>query len=196
MPHKRNPMTCERITGLARLVRSHAIPALETMSMWHERDLTSSSVERIVLPDSSILIDYMLRKLADVVSGMVVYPENMRANLDSLKGLVCSEHIMLALVDSGMQKDDAYRTVQSLAMKAWETRGDFRQMVAQEPAITGRLNASQLSACFDYDRHLKHAERAYQRLQVGHDCQQIPGWPVYEGGAGRSQPTPEGEEIE
>ena len=196
MPHKRNPMTCERITGLARLVRSHAIPALETMAMWHERDLTSSSVERIVLPDSSILIDYMLRKLADVVSGMVVYPENMRANLDSLKGLVCSEHIMLALVDSGMQKDDAYRTVQSLAMKAWETRGDFRQMVAQEPAITGRLNASQLSACFDYDRHLKHAERAYQRLQVGHDCQQIPGWPVYEGGAGRSQPTPEGEEIE
>jgi len=90
MPHKRNPMTCERITGLARLVRSHAIPALETMAMWHERDLTSSSVERIVLPDSSILIDYMLRKLADVVSGMVVYPENMRANLDSLKGLVCS----------------------------------------------------------------------------------------------------------
>jgi adenylosuccinate lyase len=166
MPHKRNPMTCERITGLARMVRSYVIPALETMAQWHERDLTNSSVERIILPDSSILVDYMLRKFTDVVKGMVVYADNMRANLDRLKGLVMSEHVMLALVDKGMGKDEAYRTVQSVAMKAFESGGDFRQMVSEERAIADRLNKEELGECFDYEKHLKRVEVAYRRLGI------------------------------
>ncbi|MFB3881802.1 MAG: adenylosuccinate lyase [Armatimonadota bacterium] len=145
MPHKRNPMTCERITGLARIVRSYVIPALENMAQWHERDLTNSSVERIILPDSSILVDYMLRKFTDVVKGMVVYADNMRANLERLKGLVMSEHVMLALVDKGMPKDDAYRTVQAVAMKAFESGGDFRELVAAQPEIGKLLSKQELS---------------------------------------------------
>ena len=166
MPHKRNPMACERITGLARLVRSYVTPALENMAMWHERDLTNSSVERIILPDSSVLIDYMLRKFTEVVTGMVVYAENMRENLDQLQGLVCSEHVMLALVDTGMGKDEAYRTVQSVAMQAFETGGDFRAMIAEDPAVKERLSAETLAACLDYSRHLKGIERVYERLGV------------------------------
>jgi adenylosuccinate lyase len=166
MPHKRNPMTCERITGLARIVRSYVIPALESMAQWHERDLTNSSVERIILPDSSILVDYMLRKFTDVVKGMVVYADNMRANLDRLKGLVMSEHVMLALVDKGMGKDEAYRTVQAVAMKAFESGGDFRDLVAAEPAIAGRLSKEELAECFEYEKHLRRVEVAYQRLGI------------------------------
>jgi len=166
MPHKRNPMTCERITGLARVVRSYVTPALENMAMWHERDLTNSSVERIILPDSSILIDYMLRKFTDVVNGMVVYPDHMRANLERLKGLVMSEHVMLALVDKGMDKDEAYRTVQAVAMKAFESGGDFRQLAAADPAITSHLTETDLAACFDYEKHLKRIEAAYERVGI------------------------------
>lgn len=166
MPHKRNPMTCERITGLARMVRSYLLPTLENMAMWHERDLSNSSVERMILPDSSMLIDYMLRKFTDVVAGMVVYPENMRDNLDQLQGLVCSEHVMLALVDAGMPKDEAYRTVQAVAMEAFESGGDFRAMIAEAPAVKERLTAEQLAECFDYDRHLKGIARVYERLGV------------------------------
>jgi len=166
MPHKRNPMTCERITGLARLVRSYVIPALENMAQWHERDLTNSSVERIILPDSSVLIDYMLRKFTEVVKGMVVYADRMRANLEHMKGLVMSEHVMLALVDKGMGKDEAYRTVQAVAMKAFEAGGDFRQLVAQEPSISGKLSGEELAECFDYEKHLKRVERVYQRLAI------------------------------
>jgi adenylosuccinate lyase len=166
MPHKRNPMTCERITGLARIVRSYVIPALENMAQWHERDLTNSSVERIILPDSSMLVDYMLRKFADVVAGMVVYPENMRANLERLKGLVMSEHVMLALVDKGMPKDEAYRTVQAVAMKAFESGASFRDLVAAEPAIAERLSKEELAGCFDYEKQLKRVEVAYRRLGI------------------------------
>ena len=164
MPHKRNPMTCERITGLARIVRSYVVPMLETMAPWHERDLTTSSVERIVLPDSSTLMDYMLRKFTGVVTGMVVYPERMRQNLERTRGLVMSEHVMLALVDKGMDKDEAYRLVQGVAMRAWDEGGDFRQMIAKEPAVAERLTPDELAACFDYERHLKRVEVAYQRL--------------------------------
>ncbi len=166
MPHKRNPMTCERITALSRMVRSYVTPTLENMALWHERDLTNSAAERLIFPDASILIDYMLRKFTDVVAGMVVYPENMLANLEQLKGLVMSEHVMLALVDKGMGKDEAYRTVQGVAMRAWETKGDFRQMIAEEPAVAERLRGEELAACFDYREHLRGIETAYARLGV------------------------------
>ena len=166
MPHKRNPMTCERVCGLARIVRSYVIPALENMAQWHERDLAHSSVERLLLPDASILIDYMLRKFTDVVQGLVVYPDHMRANLERLKGLVMSEHVMLALVEKGMDKDEAYRTVQAIAMKAFESGGDFRAMIADEPAVTQRLTDHELAACFDYQSHLTHIEQVFQRLHI------------------------------
>jgi adenylosuccinate lyase len=190
MPHKRNPITCETITGLARLVRSYVTPALETMAMWHERDLTNSSVERITLPDSSILIDYMLRRFADVVRGLVVYPDHMRANLDRLKGLISSDHLMLALVDKGIEKDAAYRTVQSVAMQAWETGGDFRQMISEAPAVKERLSEEELSACFDHEQHLRHIGRVYQRVQLDRNCAEIEGWPSY--GEGRAAEEQEG----
>jgi adenylosuccinate lyase len=164
MPHKRNPETCERITGLARIVRSYVVPALECMAQWHERDLTNSSVERITLPDSSVLIDYMLRKFTDVVRGMAVYPDHMRANLERMKGLVMSEHVMLALVDKGVPKEEAYRSVQSAAMKAFESGGDFRQLAAADPAISGKLSEAELAECFDYNRHLRRIEAAYDRM--------------------------------
>lgn len=180
MPHKRNPMTCERITGLARLVRSFAVPALENMAMWHERDLTNSSVERIILPDSSTLVDYLLRKFTDVVRDMVVYPDRMRANLDRLKGLVMSEHVMLALVDKGMGKDEAYRLVQRAAMQAFEAEADFRALLLQDPAIAQRLSAEELDACFNVEQHLKRVEVAYQRLQLDRNCAELKGWPEYE----------------
>ena len=169
MPHKRNPMTCERITGLARIVRSYALPALENMAQWHERDLTNSSVERIILPDSSVLIDYMLRKFTDVVKGMVVHADRMKANLEMLKGLICSEHVMLALVDKGMEKDAAYRVVQSVAMQAWEAGGDFRKMIADDDEVKSRLSPDDLAACFDYEKHLKRVETVYQRLNLHFD---------------------------
>ena len=166
MPHKRNPMTCERITSLSRMVRSYVTPALENMAQWHERDLTNSAAERLIFPDASLLIDYMLHKFTDVVAGMVVYPENMRENLEKLKGLVMSEHVMLALVDKGLGKDEAYRTVQGVAMKAWETKGDFRALIAEEPAVKARLSAEELAKCFDYQAHLKRIEVVYQRLGI------------------------------
>ena len=154
--------------------RSYVVPALEDMAQWHERDLTNSSVERIILPDSSILVDYMLRKFTDVVAGMVVYPDHMRANLERPKGLVMSEHVMLALVDKGMGKDEAYRTVQAVAMKAFESgddpstplRAGFRELVGAEPAIADRLSKEELAGCFDYEKHLKRVEVAYQRLGI------------------------------
>jgi len=164
MPHKRNPMTCERITGLARIVRSYVTPALENMAQWHERDLTNSSVERIILPDGSVLVDYMLRKLTDVVRGLVVYPDHMRENLERLKGLVMSEHVMLALVDRGMDKDEAYQTVQALAMQAFESGADFRDLVRADETISAKLSEDELAACFDYARHLRRVEVAYERM--------------------------------
>jgi adenylosuccinate lyase len=166
MPHKRNPMTCERITGLARIVRSYVIPALESMAQWHERDLTNSSVERIILPDSSILVDYMLRKFTDVVAGMVVYPDNMRANLERLKGLVMSEHVMLALVDKGMDKDEAYELVQDIAMKALTSGKSFRRMVSMRRAVTRLLSRDELAACFDHQQHLERVRVAFERLCI------------------------------
>jgi len=166
MPHKRNPMTSERICGLARLVRSHVIPALENMAQWHERDLAHSCVERIILPDASILTDYMLRKFTEVIKGLVVYPDRMRANLERLKGLVMSEHIMLALVEKGMDKDEAYSLVQSIAMKAWESDGNFREMIAEDPTVKKHLTPSDLAARFDYQQHLKQIEQVFQRLNL------------------------------
>jgi adenylosuccinate lyase len=166
MPHKRNPIVSERVTGLARLMRSYVAPAIENMALWHERDISHSSVERVILPDANILMDYMLRKFTVVVEGMVVYPERMRKNLDRTRGLVCSEQVMLALVRKGMEKDDAYKLVQGEAMKAWDEDADFRALVAANPVIAQALTADELAACFDYERHLKHLDLVFERLGI------------------------------
>jgi len=166
MPHKRNPILSERITGLARLLRSYVVPALENMALWHERDLCHSSVERILLPDANLLLDYMLRKFTDIVRNLRVYPERMRANLDRLRGLVCSEQVMLALVRKGKDKDEAYRLVQARAMEAWEREADFRELVAADPEISAALSAKELAAVFDYERHLRHVDTILKRLGI------------------------------
>jgi len=166
MPHKRNPITCERITGLARLVRSYVGPAIENMALWHERDICHSSVERIILPDASILTDYMLRKFADVMRKMAVYPERMRENLGRTKGLIASEQVMLTLVRKGMEKEEAYRLVQSAAMRAWQESADFHDLLKGDAEVGKRLSEKELAACFDIQRHLRHLEIIYARLGI------------------------------
>jgi adenylosuccinate lyase len=132
MPHKRNPITCERICGLARLVRGNAVAALENVALWHERDITHSSVERVILPDSLIAVDYQLHLAIRVVEGLQVFPERMRANLDATGGIISSSQVLLVLVDGGMPRDDAYKVVQAAAMRTWETGTPFRETLAEE----------------------------------------------------------------
>jgi len=166
MPHKRNPIVSERVTGMARLVRSYALAALENVALWHERDICHSSVERIILPDCNILVDYMLRKFTDVVRGLTVYPERMAQNLERTHGLIASEAVMLALVQAGMDKDEAYRLVQSHALAAWEQGSDFRTLLSQDEQVGKRLSAEILDFCFDHKRHVRNVELIYQRLGI------------------------------
>jgi adenylosuccinate lyase len=164
MPHKRNPVTCEQICGLARVVRANIVPALENVALWHERDISHSSVERVILPDSTILIDYLLEKTRWLISGLRVNQDRMRRNLDQTKGLIFSGQLLLDLAAAGMLREDAYRLVQSHAMRAWETDGDFRQMIQQDPEIRRYLSESQLSHAFSLDRQLKHIDVIFNRV--------------------------------
>ncbi len=142
MPHKRNPVSCEQICGLARVVRANAQAAFENVALWHERDISHSSVERIILPDSTILIDYMLARMTDILTGLRVFPERMRRNLDATQGLVFSGQLLLDLVEAGAPRDDAYQWVQENAMAAWESDTSFRERVARDARITKFLNAA------------------------------------------------------
>jgi adenylosuccinate lyase len=164
MPHKRNPVTCEQICGLARVVRSNAQAAFENIALWHERDISHSSVERVILPDSTILTDYLLNKTIWLVSGMKVNPERMRQNLDLTKGLVFSGQLLLDLASAGMLREDAYRIVQGLAMESWESGGDFRAMIAAEPEISSRLNQAQLNESFALERQLANVDAIFARV--------------------------------
>jgi adenylosuccinate lyase len=164
MPHKRNPVTCEQISGLARIVRSNMIAAYENIGLWHERDISHSSVERIVLPDSTILIDYMLAKMTAVVAEMRVFPERMRKNLDATQGLVFSGQLLQDLVEKGMPRDEAYKTVQENAMAAWETDTSFRERVGQDPRITRFLDAQALEHTFDLRRQLRYVDAIFARV--------------------------------
>jgi len=166
MPHKRNPMTCERITGLARMIRAYVTPALEAIATWHERDLTNSAAERIILPDSSTLIDYILRKFTDVVKGMQVYPQRMKENMGRTGALAFSEAVMLALVRKGLSRDQAYATVQRHAMKAWEQGADFRESLASDPEVNALLSGEELAACFDLKHHLRHVDHIFERMGI------------------------------
>jgi adenylosuccinate lyase len=163
MPHKRNPVVAERICGLARVVRSAATVGLENVALWHERDISHSSAERVVVPDAFLALDYMLDKLAWLVEGLVVRPERMRANLDASHGLFFSQRVLLALVESGLARDDAYRLVQRHAMRAWDEGLDFPSLVRGDPEFAGRLD---LDAVFDPTAYTRHVDTVFERLRA------------------------------
>jgi adenylosuccinate lyase len=164
MPHKRNPVGAEQITGLARLVRSNSLAALENVALWHERDISHSSVERVIVPDSFLALDHMLRRFTDIVKGMTVNADRMRKNLDSTNGLVFSGQLLLELTARGMRREDAYRVVQTHAMEAWRTDGDFRQRVADDPEVRKVLSAAELADVFRLERYLGHVDVVFRRV--------------------------------
>jgi adenylosuccinate lyase len=168
MPHKRNPVTSEQICGLARLVRSNLIAAFENVALWHERDISHSSVERVILPDSTILVDYMLAKMTAIVSNMRVFPERMQRNLELTQGLVYSGQLLQDLVEKGMPRDDAYKAVQENAMAAWEADSNFRERVADDARITKYLDAKALAHAFDLQRQLRYIDAVFDRVFGAH----------------------------
>jgi len=167
MPHKRNPVTCEQISGLARVVRSNAQAAFENVPLWHERDISHSSVERIIIPDSTTLVDYLLHKTANLIDTMFVYPERMKANLESTGGLVFSGQLLLDLVEHGMSRESAYRLVQGHAMKAWKKGLNFRQLVLKDKKITGQVPRRQVERAFDLKRQLRNIDLIFARVFEG-----------------------------
>ncbi|MGB0210003.1 MAG: adenylosuccinate lyase [Ilumatobacteraceae bacterium] len=166
MPHKRNPISAETISGLARVVRSNLSAGLQDVALWHERDISHSSVERVILPDSTTLAHYLVRRLDRLVSRLEVFPERMRANLESSRGLVFSQAVLLALVSAGMTRDDAYRVVQSNAMRVWDEGGDFRTLLEQDEAVTGVAGEVDLDGAFDIGRSLKNAQKIFENLEA------------------------------
>jgi adenylosuccinate lyase len=164
MPHKRNPIGCENLSGLARIVRSYVQAALENVPLWHERDISHSSVERVILPDATILCDTMLARLTGILDGLLVYPEAMRANLEKTRGLVFSQAVLLALARAGMTREDAYRIVQTHAMAVWRGEGSFRERLAADPEVRRVLSDAELAGCFDPERSLRHVDVIYERV--------------------------------
>src|SRR5918994_4505666 len=164
MPHKRNPVLTENLTGLARMVRAYAFPALENVALWHERDISHSSVERMIGPDATVTLDFALVRLTGVIDKLVVYPENMQRNLDRLGGLVHSQRVLLALTQNGISREDAYRLVQRNAMPVWRGEGDFLSLLKNDPEVTARLSAAELEACFDLHYHFKHVDTIFARV--------------------------------
>jgi adenylosuccinate lyase len=164
MPHKRNPVRSERITGLARVIRGNLQAALENVVLWHERDISHSSAERVILPDSTIALDFMLTDLAEVLEGLLVHPQRMRENLDAGGGLAYSQGVLLALVDAGLSRDDAYRIVQEAAAAAWDGGADFRAVLAARPDVAERLSPDELEALFDPARYLRNLDVVFDRL--------------------------------
>jgi adenylosuccinate lyase len=164
MPHKRNPVLSENLTGLARLVRGYALPAMENVALWHERDISHSSVERVIGPDATIALDFALARLATVIDKLVIYPKNMQANLDRLGGLVHSQRVLLALTQRGVAREDAYRIVQANAMKAWRGEGDFLALLKADATVGKALTAAELEDLFDLRYHLKHVDTIFTRV--------------------------------
>ncbi|WP_430536230.1 adenylosuccinate lyase [Listeria rocourtiae] len=164
MPHKRNPIGSENVTGLARVIRGHMVTAYENVPLWHERDISHSSAERIILPDATILLDYILNRFGNIVKNLTVFPENMKRNMDRTLGLIYSQRVLLTLIDKGMAREEAYDTVQPKAMEAWESQVPFKTLVEAEPKITGLLSKDEIEACFDYNYHLKQVDMIFNRL--------------------------------
>jgi adenylosuccinate lyase len=167
MPHKRNPVGSENITGLARILRGNAMAALENIPLWHERDISHSSVERVIIPDSTILLDYMLARFTKIMSGLVVYEKNMQRNLDVFGGVIFSQAVMLKLIDKGLSREDAYKLVQTNAMKAWNSdNGNFKDYLSNDPSVTKHLRKEEIAACFDPGEYLKNIDVVFERLGV------------------------------
>lgn len=164
MPHKRNPIASENMSGMARVVRGYMITAYENVSLWHERDISHSSAERIILPDATIALNYMLHRFGNVVKNLTVFPENMRRNIDKTFGVIFSQRVLLALIDKGMSREDAYKIVQPLAMKAWEEETPFEQLLKDNKEVTARLSDQELKDCFDTTYHLKNVDFIFDRL--------------------------------
>lgn len=164
MPHKRNPIGSENVTGLARVIRGHMVTAYENVPLWHERDISHSSAERIILPDSTILLDYILNRFGNIVKNLTVFPENMKRNMDRTLGLIYSQRVLLALIDKGLAREAAYDVVQPRAMEAWEKQVPFRELVEQDTTITGNLSREEIADCFDYNYHLKNVDLIFDRL--------------------------------
>ena len=167
MPHKRNPIKSERLTGLARIIRGNAVAALENVALWHERDISHSSVERVILPDTCILTHFMLRDITRLVKNLLVYPENMKRNMNVYGGVIFSQKVLLALVEKGMIREDAYQVVQSCAHKAWNTEGgDFQGLISEDATVNQYLSPGEIEACFNPQHHLKNLDQVYQRLGI------------------------------
>ncbi len=164
MPHKRNPELCERVCGLARLIRGHALTSLENIALWHERDISHSSAERIILPDSCLALDYMLSIFTPVMKGLKVYPENMRRNIELTQGVIFSQRVLLALIDKGLTREEAYKMVQGNAMKAWEEKKGFLGLLEADKRITSHLSKEELKSLFDYGYYLKYVDNVFERL--------------------------------
>ncbi|MBX9930870.1 MAG: adenylosuccinate lyase [Methylobacterium sp.] len=164
MPHKRNPVLTENLTGLARMVRSFALPAMENVALWHERDISHSSVERMIGPDATITLDFALARLTGVVDKLLIYPEQMRRNLDRLGGLVHSQRVLLALTQGGSSREDAYRLVQRNAMPVWRGEGEFLALLKADPEVNAVLKPEEIEACFDLGYHFKHVDTIFERV--------------------------------
>lgn len=169
MPHKRNPVSCEQISGLARVLRGYVTPALEDVPLWHERDISHSSVERIIFPDATILLDYMLNKMNRILTDLHVYPENMKRNMERTHGLIFSQRVLTALIDKGLSREEAYDTVQPRAMQAWEEGRSFYDIVREAPAVQARLTKEELDSCFDPRWHVSHVDTILSRLGIERD---------------------------
>ncbi|HLB80673.1 MAG TPA: adenylosuccinate lyase [Dongiaceae bacterium] len=167
MPHKRNPVLAENLTGLARVVRAAVVPALENVALWHERDISHSSVERVFAPDATIALDFALARLTGLIDGLVVYPEAMRRNLAQLGGLIHSQRVLLALTQDGMGREDAYRVVQRNAMRVWQEGGDFLALLRDDPEVAQRLPAAEIEALFDLGYHTRHVDTIFARVFGG-----------------------------
>ncbi|HJU77299.1 MAG TPA: lyase family protein, partial [Sphingomicrobium sp.] len=169
MPHKRNPVLTENLTGLARMIRGYVMPALENVALWHERDISHSSVERFIGPDATITLDFALARLTQVIDKLVVYPERMRKNLDRMGGLVHSQRVLLALTQAGLSREDAYALVQRNAMKVWESDGELSLLglLKDDPEVSRKLSDEELDALFDLDHHFKHVDTIFGRVFGG-----------------------------
>jgi adenylosuccinate lyase len=164
MPHKRNPVLTENLTGLSRMVRAYVTPALENVVLWHERDISHSSAERMMAPDATVTLDFALNRLAGVVDKLLVYPHNMQKNLDRLGGLVHSQRVLLALTQKGASREEAYRLVQRNAMPVWRGEGDFQTLLKNDPDVTKYLSEADIAEKFDLGYHLKHVDTIFRRV--------------------------------
>ncbi|CAH0346594.1 adenylosuccinate lyase [Bacillus sp. CECT 9360] len=164
MPHKRNPIGSENMTGMARVIRGYMMTAYENVALWHERDISHSSAERVILPDATIALNYMLNRFSNIVKNLTVYPENMKRNMDRTLGLIYSQRVLLALIEKGLVREEAYDTVQPRAMEAWETQVHFRELLDKDEKITSLLTKEELDDCFDYNYHLKNVDLIFERL--------------------------------